>query len=586
MTSRTTLRKIALVLTALAVVGASAPFVLAATAQGTTGTATAGAPVAFGMDSASVAAQKAAGAAPDYGTFWIGPWTLTSGWGGPDAQMASLKAAGVTPAIHFYYWGDDITPSCVENGCWSSLHNAQKDRAHWDLLEQQLAAHMGTQMGGKPVVVFLESEFNKGGISTYEPFDGYLADMAAKIHQGYPNAVVVLGFGNWDSGNWKTFDRAAAASDMVGIQGMRGSTRQSLADMMTLYDGLVAGVKTLGTTFPGKAIMLTDIAVSSYPEPTYLQVQADSLGEVMANLATLKSLGVKAIVYRSWNDSPTMDLANYYGMAERYWGLAGKPAATVWTNAVKAERASASAPVTPPPAPSTSAAPSPSAPLSSPVPTTAVPTATPTAPVANAFGFTAKTASGANAWWVDASVAPQAGVTVTKVEAKAGSGAWQTLAKTSWGTWAKSFNAPAGTAMSFRATATDGRTATTPTMVWLKDTQAVATASGQATSPATPSATTTAPPATTATGSATYSPAFTPKAVGNDWWVETAVGTVSGKAPAKVEAKVGSGAWTALPKDTWGTYAKSLAAPNGSPVQFRATSDTGQVAYSKLVTWT
>src|SRR6185369_7264513 len=68
-------------------------------------------PVAFGMDAASASAQAAAGVKPDYGTMWIGPWTLSSGWGGPDDTMARLKAAGVTPAVHLYYWGDDISPS-------------------------------------------------------------------------------------------------------------------------------------------------------------------------------------------------------------------------------------------------------------------------------------------------------------------------------------------------------------------------------------------------------------------------------------------------------------------------------------------
>src|SRR5688572_2033136 len=40
-----------------------------------------------------------------------------------------------------------------------------------------------------------------------------------------------------------------------------------------------------------------------------------------------------------------MDLANYYGMAERYWGLANahglKPCAQVWIDGVKAERSGA-----------------------------------------------------------------------------------------------------------------------------------------------------------------------------------------------------------------------------------------------------
>src|ERR1041385_878049 len=210
-------------------------------------------PVKFGMESAAISSQKTAGVAPDYGTFWIGSWTLKSGWGGPDSQLTNMKNAGVTPAVHFYYWGDDISPSCVENGCWSNLDQVQKDRAHWQTLAQQFTDHLNAQMGGKPVVVFLETEFNKGGIETYEPFDGYLADKATFIHQTYPAAQIVLAFGNWGSQYWGTFDRAAAASDMTGIQGMRGSTRDSLATYQTLYSGLQAGANTLHSKF-GKPI--------------------------------------------------------------------------------------------------------------------------------------------------------------------------------------------------------------------------------------------------------------------------------------------------------------------------------------------
>src|ERR1044072_5115183 len=102
----------------------------AAVSQSQTTTTSTSAPIAFGMDAGSVAAQSAAGAKPDYGTFSVGPWTLTSGWGGPDAQLDAMRSAGVTPAIHFYYWGDDISPTCLENGCWSSLHNTQKEQGH------------------------------------------------------------------------------------------------------------------------------------------------------------------------------------------------------------------------------------------------------------------------------------------------------------------------------------------------------------------------------------------------------------------------------------------------------------------------
>ena len=307
----------------------------------TLGGATTPAPFAFGMDAASVGAQVAAGVKPEYGTFWIGPWTLTSGWGGPDAELDRMKAAGVTPAIHFYYWGDDISKACVEDGCWSSLHNAQKDRAHWDTLAEQLVAHLDARMAGKPVLVFVESEFNKGNVATYEPLDGYLAQKAQQIRAGYANATVVMALGNWNSAAWGTFDRFAAASDMVGIQGMRGSTRDSDAHYEDIYDQTLTGAQLLKAKF-GKPVILTDIALSSYPESGYTQRQADNLQRFFTGMPELQAAGVTAMIYRSWLDSPNMDLANYYGAAERHWGLATatgtKPAGDVWVAGVLAAR--------------------------------------------------------------------------------------------------------------------------------------------------------------------------------------------------------------------------------------------------------
>lgn len=396
--------------------------------------------VRFGMDAASVQAQAAAGVKPDYGVLWIGPWTVSSGWGGPDDMMARLRAAGVTPAIHFYYWGDDITPSCVETGCWSPAQKVWKDRAHWEALADQLTSHVRMKMQGAPTVIFLESEFNKQGIGTYEPFDGYLAGMASRLHASYAGSVVVLGFGNWRSNEWGTFDRAAAASDYVGLQAMRGSTKDSSTAYNALYDSLLAGVRREASLFH-KPLMVTDLALSSYAEPGYLGMQRDNLQKVFTGLQALRDAGVKALLYRSWGDAPGMSTANYYGEAERHFGLlhsdgSQKPAAAVWVNGVKA---------------------------------------------------------------------------------------------------ARSGTAGAGTS-------------------------------------------------TTAAGTA-FAATFTPKAVGNDWWVESAVS--ANQAVARVEARLAGGAWTALPKDGWGTYAARLHTPDGTAVQFRATSAaTGAVAYSAVYTWT
>jgi hypothetical protein len=94
----------------------------------------------------------------------------------------------------------------------------------------------------------------------------------------------------------------------------------------------------------------------------------------------------------------------------------------------------------------------------------------------------------------------------------------------------------------------------------------------------------TATSTTTSASSTAFTASFTPKSVGNDWWVEAKV--TASKPIAKVEAKVNSGAWTTLPATSWGTNAKSLYAPNGSVVTFRATSATGQTATSGGFVWT
>jgi hypothetical protein len=395
--------------------------------------------VKFGMDAPGVTAQTNAGVKPDYATMWIGPWTLSSGWGGPDGTLGTLKSAGVTPAVHFYYWGDDISPSCVENGCWSSLHNTHKDRAHWKTLGDQLTSHLNSKMQGAPVVIFLESEFNKAGISKYEPFDGYLADMAYRLKGAYPNAIVVLGFGNWQSGDWGTFDRAAAASNMVGLQAMRGSTKDSLSSYNAVYDSTLAGVKRLTGLFH-KPIMLTDVALSSYPDSSYLTVQRDNLQKFFTGLAALRDAGVRAMVYRSWSDASAASTANYYGQAERHFGLAfsgggQKAAAKVWIDGVKAVRAGAS------------------------------PTAT-TSSTSSSSSFSAWFTPKAvgNDYWVEAQVSSSSAI--SKVEARLNGGSWIVLPKTSWGTYADDLHAPNGTQVTFRATSSSGATATSSTYTW------------------------------------------------------------------------------------------------------------------------
>ena len=477
----------------------------------------------FGMDAYSIPAQTDAGVKPDYATLWVGPWNLNN-WGGVDSQLDRMRNAGVTPAIHFYYWGDDISVSCIEKGCWSSLHGTHKDQAGWQKLAEQLNARLHAKMAGKQVVILLESEFNKGNVATYENLDGLLASKAKYFKGAYPNSKVVLALGNWNSAAWGTWDRAAAASDMIGLQGMRGSTRDSLSYYQRAYEDTLAGAKTAKAKF-GKPVFVTDIALSSYPDSTYLAHQNAELKQFFGGMGELKAAGVQAFVYRSWRNSDNMDTANYYGIAERHWGLAYssgtlKASGHTWIAGVKAERSGTSS---------------------------STGTSTGTSTGSGTVTFT-PTSSG-NEWWVETKVS---GMSPTKVEAKSGTGSWHTLSKTSYGTWAKSFHAPKGSTVTFRATDAAGNAATKD-FTW-------------------GSASTTA-----------FSVTWSPKSVGNDWWVETAA---SGSGISKVETRVNGGSWTSLPKTSWGTYAKSVHAPDNAKVEFRATSTTGSTSAVKAYTWT
>lgn len=522
----------------------------------------------FGMEAAAIADQTKAGVKPDYGTFWVGPWTLKHGWAGPGGQMDSMEAQGVTPAIHFYYWGDDISQSCIENGCWSSLHSSHKNKADWQKLAQQLVDQLNARMEGKPVVIFLETEFNKADVQTYEPLDGYLAEKAAFIKKNYPNAEVVLSLGTWNTPAWKTWDRAAAASDMIGIQAMRGSTKDSYSHYRSLFESTVAGAQTATDLFH-KPVFVIDVALSSYPEPEYLKHQADELREFFTGMPALKAAGAEAMIYRSWRDHQ-MDLANYYGQAERHWGLSWsgspvKPAGQVWIDGVKAERASA-APV---PAP---------LPVSVPAAGASV-EAESFALKQNGVALSETGASGGKAWnlWANGDLRQGLDMAPVEYELKVRArgttlggvgphmdvylGGQKVLAADPGTAYADhTVKVQGGGAKELRIAFTNDASSATEDRNLVLDKVSLV--------PVAPKP---------------FTASFQPSPNVNEWWVEVHV--TSSSAPAKVAARVDGGAWTELPKTAWGSHAKSVHAPAGSQVTFQAADGHGQTATSEPFTW-
>ena len=173
--------------------------------------------------------------------------------------------------------------------------------------------------------------------------------------------------------------------------------------------------------------------------------------------------------------------------------------------------------------------------------------------------------NGGNQWWVEVYV--DANQALAKVEARADGGSWHTLTKRSWGAWAASFHVPDGSVVEFRATSTSGATDTSGGYRWPSGTPTSDTGGGTGGGD---------------TGG-TFSASFTPKS-GNEWWIQVDVDssqTVSG-----VDVRINGGSWRTLEKKSWGDWAGSYHAPEGSTVQFRAKSSGGDTALSGCYRWT
>jgi hypothetical protein len=282
--------------------------------------AVAQAPMHFGFDIKSLALARTLGVPVTYGSTWAGSWIQKFGWNGIEEDLRAAKAAGAIPVVQWWYWGDDISPSCVENGCKDRYHGVQKDRATWSRLSGELADLIVRTSGSNSrALVVIETEFNKNGIETYEPFDGYLAEQAAIFHQR--GIKVVISFGNWDQPRWKNFDRAVAAADLVGTMALQSSIRDA-STYLSGADRLLDAAKYVHTTF-GKPTFVTDFGFSSYPEASYERYQDMVIRDIFRRMGEFQAAGVQGMIWRMLSDDPKFDTNNYHGVAERHWGLLG-----------------------------------------------------------------------------------------------------------------------------------------------------------------------------------------------------------------------------------------------------------------------
>lgn len=279
------------------------------------------------------------GIAMQFGVFWMGAWTAKHGWDYAEDNLNAARRRGITPIVHWWYWGDDISPACVARGCEDDRQGVWKDRTAWYRMTRELASTIRETMHGAETIVVVETEFNKGGIEAWEPFDGYLLDQILEL-QRVPGVKVAVSFGNWGLEHWARFNRAAAAADYVGTQLLRSSVRDAETYRQAV-DTLIAGTAHLGDTFR-KPSLVIDLALSSYPASSYEQHQADVVAELFTRLPELKAHGVTGIVWRAIEDDPSFDTSNYHGLAERHWGViradgSAKPALRPFIDGIRRE---------------------------------------------------------------------------------------------------------------------------------------------------------------------------------------------------------------------------------------------------------
>lgn len=299
--------------------------------------------IEFGTNIASIQDVKKDGAEVKYAVYWVGAWTDKYGWWEFENALESAKRENVTPIIIWFYWGDQISPENVKSeNVYDPIHDVTKSRTRWYSMANELADITKRHMGERPVIIVVENEFNKNGIENYPEFNDDLITQG-NIFRSKLNADLVVGFGDWYHQGWFNFRKTVDNYDMVGFQMMRGSTRNSLSEYSSASDSISFTTNFIKTNF-NKPSIVFDVALSSYPD--YEDIQKDSLAKIFSKVDSYSDSGLKIITYREIVDNKYMSEDEYFGKAERQWGLvrldgSKKPSYQVFVDGTKSVSAKA-----------------------------------------------------------------------------------------------------------------------------------------------------------------------------------------------------------------------------------------------------
>ena len=293
--------------------------------------------IGYGFPMDHVASVQAAGADLAYGSFWIGQWVTSSGWGGLRSWLDKAIANNVTPVIQWYYWGDAISDTCYQSGCGS------KNKTEWDSLAATLRNEIAAKMQGRKAIVVLETEWHKNGMSNETTFDGWLRNQMDILRSDTTEDIdVALGWGHWaDSTAYTTFTQAGQYADMNSTMILFSCIRETRAKYTGAVDEVTADANELKTRF-GKPVIVSDFGLSSYSgastgDPAYSTanspkdcidsdnyetLQEAEYAEIFTDKTALANAGVTAFVFRAYNDDWNRDPnGDYHMIAERWFGI-------------------------------------------------------------------------------------------------------------------------------------------------------------------------------------------------------------------------------------------------------------------------
>lgn len=334
--------------------------------------------IGFGFPESQVDAVQAEGAKLTYSTMWAVGGNISA----VDNSLAAADVDGTTPVVHWYYWGDSISTTCVDNYSSTTVCKDGRNRQKWNAGATALADTIHQYRPGRQTIVTLELEFHKSGLNAYEPLDGYLETQAILLKK-YPGEVtVVLGWGEWaQDTTYAAYDRAQAASHWAGTQILYSCVRQGLTKYRSGVSDLIANAAKLKTKF-GKPVFVYDWAVSSYSEASsgdsaysstnpdfqcvndspltggYATEQKNVVGEIFSRKQELKNNDVAGLIFRALEDHSGRaiwdsdgDYADHHRIAERWFGFrhdgVKKPAFATVIQGIKDENGSTTTP--PPP---------------------------------------------------------------------------------------------------------------------------------------------------------------------------------------------------------------------------------------------